>query len=280
MNADGTGQRRISFGAAAYASPDWSPDGQLDRFHPARAGGRRIGVMQPDGSGERVLTSRACRRRRELGGEQPRNALPAKRPSGRSSLITGYRSTGRQPRRSPFRRAGRIRTGRERWTDAQIPRSCGARCIAASAAGAAAGPAQISDRRQQLLRQCPLTGIEALRADFLAQSGGDTVYFASDSANPRERLPKRHLPRRPVAPAASGSRGADRRLWRYRAIPAIMRWRWVPGAREEARDYLRAAGRPGGAGLDSPAGARSAPASARAVTILVQLIRRRGADSR
>ena len=37
-----------------------------------------------------------------------------------------------------------------------------------------------ADRGQQA--QTPLEGIEALRADFAAQSGGTTVYFGNDSA--------------------------------------------------------------------------------------------------
>jgi len=55
MNADGSGQRRISFGGGGYATPVWSPRGDLIAF--TRTGGFRIGVMAPDGSGERILTS-------------------------------------------------------------------------------------------------------------------------------------------------------------------------------------------------------------------------------
>lgn len=60
MNADGTNVRRISFsktGSARYATPVWSPRGDLIAF--TKIGGRkfRIGVMRPDGSGERLLTN-------------------------------------------------------------------------------------------------------------------------------------------------------------------------------------------------------------------------------
>jgi TolB protein len=55
MNADGSNQRRISFGGGGYATPVWSPRGDLIAF--TRTGSFRIGVMTPDGSGERLLTS-------------------------------------------------------------------------------------------------------------------------------------------------------------------------------------------------------------------------------
>ena len=55
MDADGSNQRRISFGGGGYATPVWSPRGDLIAF--TKTGGFRIGVMAPDGSGERILTS-------------------------------------------------------------------------------------------------------------------------------------------------------------------------------------------------------------------------------
>ncbi|NOG68846.1 Tol-Pal system protein TolB [Roseicella sp. DB1501] len=58
MSADGGGIRRISFGRGRYATPVWSPRGDLIAF--TRFGGAGgqfgIGVMRPDGSGERILT--------------------------------------------------------------------------------------------------------------------------------------------------------------------------------------------------------------------------------
>ncbi|HEX8644866.1 MAG TPA: Tol-Pal system beta propeller repeat protein TolB [Allosphingosinicella sp.] len=56
MSADGSGQRRISFGGGRYATPVWSPRGDLIAFTRI-AGNFRIGVMQTDGSGERLLTN-------------------------------------------------------------------------------------------------------------------------------------------------------------------------------------------------------------------------------
>jgi TolB protein len=55
MSADGGGQRRISFGGGRYASPVWSPTGNMIAFTKI-AGPFRIGVMNAGGGGERILT--------------------------------------------------------------------------------------------------------------------------------------------------------------------------------------------------------------------------------
>jgi TolB protein len=55
MNADGSDQRRISFGGGRYATPEWSPRGDLIAYTRI-AGNFRVGVMSPDGGGERLLT--------------------------------------------------------------------------------------------------------------------------------------------------------------------------------------------------------------------------------
>jgi TolB protein len=55
MNADGSNPRRISFGGGGYATPEWSPRGDLIAFTRI-AGNFRVGVMSPDGGGERLLT--------------------------------------------------------------------------------------------------------------------------------------------------------------------------------------------------------------------------------
>ena len=55
MNADGSGQQRISFGGGRYATPEWSPRGDLIAYTKI-AGNFRIGVMNPGGGGERLLT--------------------------------------------------------------------------------------------------------------------------------------------------------------------------------------------------------------------------------
>ena len=56
MNADGSGQQRISFGGGRYATPEWSPRGDLISFT-KMGGGFRVGVMSPSGGGERLLTN-------------------------------------------------------------------------------------------------------------------------------------------------------------------------------------------------------------------------------
>lgn len=57
MAADGSGAKRISFGSGKYGTPVWSPRGDLIAF--TRYGGDladfNIGVMHPDGSGERII---------------------------------------------------------------------------------------------------------------------------------------------------------------------------------------------------------------------------------
>jgi len=56
MNADGSGQSRISFGGARYATPEWSPRGDLIAFT-RTSGNFRIGTISPNGGGERLLTN-------------------------------------------------------------------------------------------------------------------------------------------------------------------------------------------------------------------------------
>ena len=56
MNADGTGQTRISYGDGAYTTPVWSPRGDIIAFTKQMGQLFHIGVMNPDGSGERLLT--------------------------------------------------------------------------------------------------------------------------------------------------------------------------------------------------------------------------------
>lgn len=56
MYADGSNQRRISFGSGRYATPEWSPRGDLIAYTRI-AGDFRVGTMRLDGSGERLLTN-------------------------------------------------------------------------------------------------------------------------------------------------------------------------------------------------------------------------------
>jgi TolB protein len=58
MGAGGGGAKRVSFGSGRYATPVWSPRGDLIAFtrFGGEAGNFSIGVMHPDGSGERILS--------------------------------------------------------------------------------------------------------------------------------------------------------------------------------------------------------------------------------
>ncbi len=59
MGAGGGGAKRISFGSGRYATPVWSPRGDLiafTRYGGSGGGSFSIGVMRPDGSGERILS--------------------------------------------------------------------------------------------------------------------------------------------------------------------------------------------------------------------------------
>ncbi len=55
MDASGKSVRRISYGKGRYATPVWSPRGDLIAFTKIHQGRFFIGVMRPDGTGERLL---------------------------------------------------------------------------------------------------------------------------------------------------------------------------------------------------------------------------------
>lgn len=56
MNADGSNQRRISHGGGRYATPEWSPRGDLIALTKL-SGDFKIAVMSPSGDNERILTN-------------------------------------------------------------------------------------------------------------------------------------------------------------------------------------------------------------------------------
>src|SRR5947199_68970 len=56
INADGTGETRLTTDTTNEAQPAWSPDGTKIAFHSDRAGDFAIFVMNADGSGVRQLT--------------------------------------------------------------------------------------------------------------------------------------------------------------------------------------------------------------------------------
>jgi TolB protein len=58
MGAEGGGAKRISYGNGKYATPVWSPRGDVIAFtrYAGDTSNFAIGVMHPDGSGERILS--------------------------------------------------------------------------------------------------------------------------------------------------------------------------------------------------------------------------------
>jgi TolB protein len=57
MSAGGGQAQRISFGEGSYSTPVWSPRGDYIAFTKQGGGQFAIGIMKPDGSGERILTA-------------------------------------------------------------------------------------------------------------------------------------------------------------------------------------------------------------------------------
>jgi TolB protein len=82
MNIDGSNQRRISFGQGANGTPVWSPRGDLIAFTRRVGNVFNIGVMRPDGSGERLISS------------GPRDEGPTWAPNGRVLMYSRTLSGG------------------------------------------------------------------------------------------------------------------------------------------------------------------------------------------
>lgn len=80
MGADGSNPRRITFGEGSrYSTPVWSPRGDLIAFTRQKAGQFGVGVIRPDGTGERILT------------ESFHNEAPTWAPNGR--VLMFFRNT-------------------------------------------------------------------------------------------------------------------------------------------------------------------------------------------
>ena len=79
MKSDGSKVKRISFGNGIYGTPVWSPRGDLIAFTKLHKKRFFIGVMRPDGTGERLLT------------ENFYQEAPSWAPNGR--VIIFYRET-------------------------------------------------------------------------------------------------------------------------------------------------------------------------------------------
>jgi TolB protein len=80
MSAAGGPANRISFGSGRYGTPVWSPRGDVIAFTKQEGGAFKIGVIRPDGSGERILT------------EGYHNEGPTWAPNGR--VLMFFRETG------------------------------------------------------------------------------------------------------------------------------------------------------------------------------------------
>ena len=57
MSSGGGEGQRISFGQGRYSTPVWSPRGDRIAFTKQEGGSFSVGIMRPDGSGERILAS-------------------------------------------------------------------------------------------------------------------------------------------------------------------------------------------------------------------------------
>jgi len=57
MSANGGEPKRITFGSGNYSAPVWSPRGDFIAFTKQSGGTFHIGVIRPDGTGERMITS-------------------------------------------------------------------------------------------------------------------------------------------------------------------------------------------------------------------------------
>jgi TolB protein len=83
MGAAGGAAQRISFGEGSYSTPVWSPRGDYIAFTKQGGGRFGIGIIKPDGSGERLLT------------EGYHNEGPTFAPNGR--VLMFFRDPGQGP---------------------------------------------------------------------------------------------------------------------------------------------------------------------------------------
>ncbi len=82
MAATGGPAQRISFGEGSYSTPVWSPRGDFIAFTGQARRQFSIGILKPDGSGERILTAGF------------HNEGPTFAPNGR--VLMFFRDTGRR----------------------------------------------------------------------------------------------------------------------------------------------------------------------------------------
>ena len=86
MNADGSGQTRLTITSAYNFFPSWSPDGAKIAFTSSRNGGFQIFVMNADGSGQTNLSTVPV-------GE---DIAPAWSPDGTKIAFTSSRDASRE----------------------------------------------------------------------------------------------------------------------------------------------------------------------------------------
>ena len=115
MRRDGSDVHRITFGKGRYGTPVWSPRGDLIAFTNSYRGHGSarfsIGVMRPDGSGERILAQDYLGRRADLGAERARDhVLPVEFARSRQRRIGLHRSD-RAQRAHPVHEHGGVRSG-------------------------------------------------------------------------------------------------------------------------------------------------------------------------
>ena len=119
----GGAAQRISFGEGRYSTPVWSPRGDYIAFTKQGGGSFAIGIMKPDGSGERILTEGYPQRRPDLRAERPRaDVLPRagrQRRARRSTRSTSPAATSSGCRR---RALPPTRPGRRCCREAREPR--------------------------------------------------------------------------------------------------------------------------------------------------------------
>ena len=114
-----------------------------------------------------------------------------------------------------------------------------------------------------------LQGIDALRADFAAQAGGTTVYFGAESDVLGAPAKAALGAAGGLAAPSSGSRGPDRRIWRFGSTRAIMRSRSALAAPRRPASYLVLLGVPA-AQVSTTSWGKERPGLGRAVTVLVR----------
>ena len=252
----------------------------MDRLHPARAG-RAADRHHQAGRHWRADADERPGRRRARAGRRAAASWFSSAPTRRQlQHSSGSRWTAASRAACPSARRFRSRlVGSDGLMRKVTPRAAAAMLMASSAsaqlplprASATGPPPQQQARRSQ--------GVDALRADFLAKTGADTIFFGSDSARARRAGEDDARGAGALAAAASRSCRPDRRSWRYRrhARPRAGDGR---APRGRGSQLSRAARCSRGAAQRTTSWGKERPGSPRAVTVLVRKFRRRGADSR